>query len=641
MSKAKKAFYAMSSWSIKMEKQKMKTLKNKDFDKALKSQVLIFDGAMGTEIYRRDVFINVCFDGLNLSSPDLIRAIYNDYLEAGADVITTNSFGANRAKLSKFGMADKIEQINKASVKLARDVIEQSEIERKIYIAGSVGPVPHKNIDSDEAIKILREQIKILIDAGVDVLIFETMPSREDLSLCYRAMYKFEDFPFILSVTVDENNESVKGEPLKRLVAPFMGEKPNHVAWGINCSVGPESMLSSVETVIKALDLPLIVQPNAGTPRSLGNRKIYMCSPEYIMTYSLNYIELGVRGVGGCCGTTPKHIKEIADAVKPLTNKTFTVKKHIDINHLELLEPKELAERSELGRKLTTGEWITSIEITPPRGYDLSRILEKATFCGKNNINAINIPDGPRASSRMSPMITAEKILNFAGIEPILHFCCRDRNLIGMQSDLLGCAAAGIKNILFVTGDPPKHGDYPFASGVFDADAIDLVQIQNLMNRGVDIGKKKISPPTECVIGVGVNPDAVDMQRELKRFREKIEVGAEFAISQPVFDPEAIYKFLEEMGENMIPFIAGIWPLVSYRNAAFMKHEVPGVYVPDELMKRMKKYEKKEDQLKEGLQIAKESIDAIHNCVQGIQVSAPFGKVEIALQVIGDKSISS
>ncbi len=602
-------------------------------EKKLQESVLIFDGGMGTEIYKRHFFINTCFDELCLSSPKIISEIHNEYFKAGAEVLTTNTFGANWNKLSKFGFGNKVRDINKAGVKLAKENSGENTL-----IAGSAGPIgeiPYNSgIKESDITDMLTEQVKALKEGGADFIMFETLPSLRDLEHAAIVMDKIRDIPYVLSLTVSRTGETSKGESLKMLLASLSKLQNKPSAIGVNCGLGPEALLSVVEKIVKVCSYPIIAQPNAGTPRSVDNRSIYMTSPEYFTTYAIKYVSLGVRGVGGCCGTTPEHIRDLARSVKPTSKNAFSKTISLTISDDLLQTPILTESKSNLGAKLAKKEWIKTVELVPPKGYALKDVLEKATLCKKSGIDAINIPDGPRASSRMSPIITSLMIQREAGIETILHFCCRDRNLIGMQSDLLGCAAVGIKNLLFVTGDPPKLGNYPYASAVFDADSIGMAKIQSNLNRGVDIGGNSIGNKTEALIGVGADPNAIDMERELKRTIEKIEAGAEFIITQPVFDTSSLISFYKKIEKYNIPVIAGIWPLASYRNAEFMKNEVPGVVVPDSVMKRMAKFELKEDQRAEGISIARESIDTIKSFIAGVQVSAPLGNVDTSLKVL-------
>ncbi len=599
----------------------------------LASQITIFDGAMGTEIYKRNFFVNTCFDELCLSAPKVISQIHKEYFDAGADVLTTNTYGANFNKLSRFGLGDRLKDINRAAVRLARESGDENTL-----VAGSVGTIGkilhHDRHSEHHVVEMLAEQIAVLEEAGADFIIFETLPSVADANFAFKAVNKNAKIPYVMSFALEENAETIKGEPLESLLNVFKdgGRKP--VAIGLNCGGGPEGILSSVEKLIHMTDIPIIVQPNAGVPKNVEGRMIYMASPEYFTTYAVRFVNLGVRGVGGCCGTSPDHIRDIARSVRPLANtakiEKITVKDHEE--HLQ--EPVPMVQKSKLAAKFAGKEWIATVEIVPPKGYDLEQTVEKAKQCKTAGIDAINIPDGPRASSRISPIVTAAKIQELAGIETILHFCCRDRNLIGMQSDLLGCAALNLNNILFITGDPPKLGDYPFASAVFDVDSIGMVKIQSRLNRGVDIGGNSIKEPTKALIGVGADPNSLDIDREIRRTREKAAAGAEFIITQPVFAVDPLIRFIEELGDIKVPVIAGIWPLASFRNAEFMKNEVPGVVVPDFIMERMAKAKSKEDQRAEGIHIAKESIDRIRGHIRGVQVSAPFGNVQTAIEVI-------
>ena len=599
----------------------------------LASQITIFDGAMGTEIYKKNFFVNTCFDELCLSAPKVIGQIHREYFDAGADVLTTNTYGANFNKLSRFGLGDKVRDINRAAVKLARESGDENTL-----IAGSVGPIGkvlhHDKHSEHHMIEMLAEQIAVLEESGADFIIFETLPSVADAHLAFMAVGKSTKIPYVMSFALEENAETIKGEPLQSLLNVFKdgGRKP--VAIGLNCGGGPEGILSSVEKLIHLTELPIVVQPNAGLPKNVEGRMIYMASPEYFTTYAVRFVNLGVRGVGGCCGTSPDHIRDIARSIRPLAKTAKIEMITVKDDEERLQDPVPMAQKSRLAAKFAEGGWITTVEIVPPKGYDLESTIEKSKQCRDAGIDAINIPDGPRASSRISPIVTAAKIQELAGIETILHFCCRDRNLIGMQSDLLGCAALKINNILFITGDPPKLGDYPFASGVFDVDSIGMATIQSRLNRGVDIGGNSIKEPTKALIGVGADPNAIDIEREIRRIRDKAAAGAEFIITQPVFAVEPLIKFIEKISDLKIPVIAGIWPLSSFRNAEFMKNEVPGVVVPDLIMERMARAKTKEEQRFEGICIAKESIEKIRSYIRGIQVSAPFGNVQTAIEVI-------
>ena len=599
----------------------------------IKDTPVIFDGAMGTVIYEKGVFLNTCYDELNLTNPDLIKSIHQDYVTAGADVILTNTFGANRIKLEKYGLANKVREINIAGAKLAKSISEE------VYVLGSIG----SNLSSGEILTpenieqvkdSYREQISALVEAKVDGIIFETFFDIEELLLASSIAKEF-DIPVIASMTLTKEMETPKG--LSIVTALKKLDKSQSVdILGLNCSIGPHAMLSAVEKVIGSISKPLVVQPNAGHPQKRDGRMIYLSTPEYFTSYCKNYINMGVMGVGGCCGTNPEHIKEMARTIKALTG----VKKHVEISKIEVqntnITVTPTIEKSNFAKKLfTESEKAISIEITPPRSVDLTPMLEKVQKCKDVGVDAINIPDGPRASARISPMVAGVMIEQQIGMEVILHYCCRDRNLIGMQSDILGGYAAGIKNYLVITGDPPKLGNYPQATAVFDVDAVGLTKVIHNLNHGEDIAGNEINPPTSILIGVGANPCAVNLKKEIKHFYNKIDAGAEYVMTQPVFDADTLLRFVDTTSKHkQIPVVAGIWPLVSLKNALFLKNEVPGVEIPDRIIERMEKANTKEDALKIGIEIAHEIKQKIDSSVQGYQISAPFGKVDLAINII-------
>jgi methionine synthase / methylenetetrahydrofolate reductase(NADPH) len=601
----------------------------------LRESPLVFDGAMGTMIYERGIFLNACYDELCLSNPKLIRRIHEEYVEAGAEVIETNTFGANRIALRAYGLADKVEAINRAAVRIAREAAGDSA-----YVAGAVGPcirpdqiMPEERVAEVE--EAFAEQLRALAAEGADLAVLETFTGLRELQLAARAARR-AGLPVLASFMLTDRGETAVGTRAEAM-ARALADDDNVDAVGTNCGTGPSGVFDALPSILSATSKPVVVMPNAGLPRDVGGRMIYLTSPEYFTEYAKKFIELGVRGVGGCCGTTPAHIRMAARAVKTLSG----VKRHIAVRSVAREEVRvqvlPTREKSRLGRKLCAGEKVTSVELVPPRSCDMSGTLEKARRCAEAGVDAINIPDGPRASARVSPMITALTILREVGIEPILHYCCRDRNLIGMQSDLLGGYAAGLANFLIITGDPPKVGEYPDATGVFDVDSIGLTQVTANLNRGFDIGGNPISPPTGILIGVGANPCAVDLEREIDRYRRKIDAGAEFAITQPVFDVEALLRFLDRVDAypRRIPVIAGVWPLLSFKNAEFMNNEVPGVVVPREVLDRMAACRTREESHRTGIGIARETVERILPRVAGLQVSAPLGNVEIALAVLG------
>jgi len=607
----------------------------KNLLEAIAKTPLVFDGAMGTMIYSKGIFINACYEQLCLTNPKLISDIHDAYVDAGADVIETNSYGANRIKLQSFGLADQFEEINRAAVRLARKAAGE-----EVFVAGSVGPCLNseqlfEDRHLDELTETFRDHLSILADEGVDFFLLETFTHIQEALLAAGIAKEF-GIPVFVSMTVGKDGETRRGEKIEQLVQALEADT-NVDGIGINCGIGPAAAFSIAERALPLTTKPFVVMANAGVPQLVEGRMIYMSTPEYFTEYAKRMIELGVRGVGGCCGTTPEHIATMTKNVKSLSG----VKKHIRINSHTLDELPEveivpMAEKCAFGAKLARGEKVTSIEITPPRSIDLKPMLDKCRICKDAGIDAINIPDGPRASARISPMVAALSVEREVGIETVLHYCCRDRNLIGMQSDLLGGYAGGLRNYLIITGDPPKFGDYPDSTAVFDVDAVGLTQVVTNLNHGVDVGGNAINPPTGILIGVGANPCAIEPERELRHYMNKINAGAEYAITQPIFDPEALLRFLdtaEAKGGN-IPVVAGVWPLVSFRNAEFLKNEVPGVEVPDSILERMSHAKTKEDGRKLGVEIAREICEVISDRVAGYQVSAPFGIVDLALQVL-------
>ncbi|MFC1493581.1 bifunctional homocysteine S-methyltransferase/methylenetetrahydrofolate reductase, partial [candidate division KSB1 bacterium] len=554
--------------------------------------------------------------------------------EAGADIIVTNSFGANRLKLRNYGLEDRVSEINRRSAEIAKEAAGED-----IYVAGDIGPLgkkvrPFGSIPQEDAYEYFREQAQGLLDGGVDLFICETFTYLNELEQAVEAVKSLCGLPIIALVTVNEEGQTLIGMEPEGFIPIMEDWKVDGI--GINCSVGPHALLNAIEKIMEVATLPVIAEPNAGIPRNVEGRNIYLCSPEYISTYAQKYVELGVKMIGGCCGTKGEHIKAMRAATKGLSSGIRTqkvVRKSQELAEVDIVPDEK---KSLFAKKLISGEFAVSVELTPPKGWDYSGIIEKSRILHENKIDCVNIPDGPRASARMSPQVLAHHIQREVGIETILHYCCRDRNLLGMQSDILGNYSAGVRNILIITGDPPKMGDYPDATAVFDVDSIGLVQMVKRLNHGADLGNNLIGKPTGYYIGVGLNPNAIDRKREITRFHQKVAAGAEYVITQPVFDIESLLKFLDELGDITIPLLSGIWPLVSLRNATFMKHEVPGVFVPDSIIDRMNKFENKEDALKEGIDIACEILDSLasRKIIQGAQVSAPFGHVEYSLQVI-------
>jgi len=605
----------------------------RDFRTYLKEEpVIIIDGGMGTSLYDRGIFINQSFDGINLTNPKMVKEVHQEFADAGADIIVTNSFGANSLKLRPHGLEDKVYEINKTAAEIAREVAGDN-----LFVAGCIGPLgkkvrPFGSIPEKDAFEYFKQQAQGLLDGGVDLFILETFTYLNEVEQAVKAVKDISSLPILTLVTVNDEGATLIGMEPEGYIPIIESWEVDAV--GVNCSVGPHAMLAAVEKIMKVATLPVIAEPNAGIPRNVEGRNIYLCSPEYISTFVQRYIELGVKIVGGCCGTKGEHIKAIRNAAKTIYPGRITRKLKPKVVELPDVEIVPAQQKSRFAKKLINGEFVISVELTPPKGWDISKITEKAKILYEKGIDCINIPDGPRASSRMSPQVLSYLVQQETKIETILHYCCRDRNLLGMQSDILGNYAAGLRNILIITGDPPKVGDYPDATAVFDVDSVGLTHIVHNLNHGIDLGGNPINKPTGYFIGVGANPNAIDLNREIDRFFRKAKAGAEFAITQPVFDVDSLLSFMEQVKDTHIPIIAGIWPLVSVRNAEFMKHEVPGIYVPDSILERMKKHAAKEEQVQEGIQIAREILAAIKYHVRGAQVSAPFGHIQYSLQVL-------
>jgi len=607
----------------------------RDFLAMLEDGVVIFDGAMGTMLYERGIFINQCFDGINLSNPSLVEMIHREYIEAGADVIETNTFGANRHKLSLHGLDDKLHEINACGAGIARRAAGEDAV-----VAGSMGPLgiriePWGPTSGEEAAQAFQEQAEALLEGGVDIFVLETFADLGEIHQAIKGARRAADIPIVAQMTLQLDGLGLYGtEPAD--FAARLCEWGAEVV-GVNCSVGPKIMLDAVEQIAGAVDNWISVQPNAGIPQNVDGRNIYLTSPEYMGEYARRFVQAGARAVGGCCGTTPAHIRAIHEAVrscKPAKRPVSSVRCPGGAVE-EQIEPVPLDERSRLGSSISSGRFVRMIEMVPPRGIDASRVLEAASVVSQKGIDAINIPDSPRASSRMSPLALAVLIEQRCGVETVLHYCCRDRNILGMQSDLLGAHALGLRNLLIITGDPIKTGDYPDATAVFDIDSIGLTNVVHRLNLGHDIGGRSLSLPTSFLVGVGVNPGAVDFEEEMKRFYWKVDAGAEFAVTQPVFDPSRLERFIDylESSSLHIPIIAGIWPLTSLKNAEFMNNELPGVEVPAHVMDRMRSAGGGEAAMKEGVAIAGEILAKVRGIVDGVQVSAPFNRYTLALDV--------
>jgi methionine synthase I (cobalamin-dependent)/5,10-methylenetetrahydrofolate reductase len=613
--------------------------------------VLVCDGAMGTMLYARGVFINRCFDSLNIMSPDTVMDVHQDYVRAGADVLETNTFGANRVKLRSFGLGDKVREINAEAARLARKAARD-----QVYVAGAIGPLgvriePWGKMGTDEAEAFFREQAEALAAGGVDAFILETFRDLNEIGAAIAALRSVSNLPIIAQMTIEDDGNSLDGTPPEQF-APEMERRGADVV-GVNCSIGPAHMLETIERIAAVTRARLSAQPNAGRPRDIEGRNIYLSSPEYMASYARRFAQQGVRLVGGCCGTTPEHIRQMKAAIKQVNvgkgvgrpsagfEKTRPPLQQegteISVGGRVLLEPANpsiaRAEKSQLAATLAAGRFATIVELLPPKGFVGDEIIEQARALKIRGVDVVNIPDGPRGP-RMSALALSVLVQQKAGIETVLQFSCRDRNLLGMQSDLLGAHAMGIRNLVVVTGNARMVGDYPDATAVYDVDSIGLTNVITRLNQGLDIGGQGIGTPTGFHIGVRVNPGAESLDSEVRRFEYKVEAGAEFAITRPVFDAatfERLYKRIESFG---IPLLAGVWPFESLIDAEFMANEVPGVRVPDQVLERMRRADGAEAAAAEGIAIAREAVNAIRTMVQGVHIAAPGGRIGSALAVL-------
>jgi len=598
-------------------------------------RVHVFDGAMGTLLYSRGVFVNVCYDELNRERPDIIRRIHEEYVEAGAEILETNTFGANPVKLSAYGLGDETEEINRAAAGLALDAADG-----QVVVTGAIGPLgirvePFGPTSREEASALFGRQVDGLLEGGVHGFVLETFSDLTEIECAMVAIRERTDLAVVAQMTVGQDGRTTYGaDPAQ--IARALADLGADVV-GLNCSVGPAVMLDAIETMAHATTLPLSAQPNAGLPRTVGDRKMYLASPEYMAQYAARMIDAGVRFVGGCCGTTPEHIAKMRAAVASMQPKHDVIRIPTAARDATstAVSPVPLEARSALGRKLARGETVITVEILPPTGWATEDLVRPARKLKVAGVDAVAVLESPRARSRMSALSAASIIEREVGIETILHYTCRDKNMLGMISDLLGAAASGLHNLLVVSGELPTMGPYPDATAVFDIDSIGLTNVIQGLNRGMDPGGNPIGDPTEFVQGVAINQGAVDQARELSRFAYKVEAGADYAVSQPVFDPEALERFLDAAGRT-IPVVAGIWPLVDLRNAEFLANEMPGVRVPPRVVERMREAHAsgKDAALEEGIRIALETVEAVRPFVSGFHVHAPDRRVDVALSVL-------
>ncbi|SEB45948.1 bifunctional homocysteine S-methyltransferase/methylenetetrahydrofolate reductase [Terriglobus roseus] len=611
--------------------------KTHDVERLFGPSPVLCDGAMGTMFYARGVFINRCFDELNLTDPQMVRELHEEYLLAGAEVIETNTFGANAARLKRFGLEGKVAEINTAAVRIARAAVNgvREKHAHQAFVAGALGSLGFDKKDADPAMMLAAytEQVNALVAAGVDLFVVETITSLAQAKAAIQAARDAApELPVIAMITVTDAGIVADGTSPEDAARLF--EEWGARAVGCNCSDGPMQVLDTIERMRKVTKLPIAAMPNAGLPNCVDGRSIYLSSPEYLASFARKAMRVGATIIGGCCGTTPKHIKAMRSSVKAIQAQAEGVLSAGAKPAASAIEPVPLAERSTLGGRIARGEFVSMVEIVPPKGIDATRELEGARMLKELGIHAINVPDSPRASTRMSAGSMCLQIEQKVGIETVIHYTCRDRNLLGIQSELLGASSLGLRNVLCLTGDPPKMGSYPDATAVFDVDAVGLTRIVRDMNHGLDIGGNSIGSSTGFVIAVAANPGVPDLDAEVRRFAAKVEAGAEFGITQPVFDMRLLETFLKRIESFRIPIVAGIWPLTSVKNAEFMKNDLK-VRMPDEILSRMAAHaETPEHSRAEGILIAQEMLSEARSMVQGVQVSAPFARYAAAAEVL-------
>ncbi len=603
------------------------------FLESLQNRTLLCDGAMGTMLYQAGVFVNRCFDELNLTDGPMIRQVHEAYIKAGADIIETNTFGANRFKLEKFGLEKRIVEINRLAVEHASEAVAG----RNVFILGSVGPlgrpiIDSRGIDPHQAFDAFVEQITSLVDAGVDGIILETFSQMDDMEIALKAARDVSETIPIVGQFSFADEHSILGGGSVRMAVRLLEDLGADVV-GANCALGPRVLLDVVTHMVSLTDLPVSVQPNAGRPEYVDGRLIYFATPDYFAKFAKRFTNAGASIVGGCCGTTPEHIRTMSGSVRALGKQKEEVVRVKPMQEHELLAEVEMAVRSPFGKRLVDGEFVISVEIDPPKGLSLEKTVAGARKLKAAGVHVANIADGPRASARISAQSMGLILENEVGLESILHVSCRDRNLLGLQSDLLGAHISGFRNVLAVTGDPPIMGDYPSATGVFDVDAIGLISLLKNLNQGIDMGGRSMNGQSSFVIGVAANPAAQNLPREMDRLERKAAAGGEFIMTQPIYDSELLDKFLNEVAHLNLPVMAGILPLASSRNAEFLHNEVPGMTIPDSVRQRM--LDAGENGAREGIAIAREMFQQVKQTAQGVYIMPPFSRFSTVLEVIG------
>jgi homocysteine S-methyltransferase len=603
---------------------------------ALGERVLVCDGAMGTMLYARGIFLNRCFDELNLTQPDLVADVHQEYVRAGADVLESNTFGANRFKLANFGLADKVHEINREGARLARRAARDSA-----WVAGSIGPLgvriePWGKTGVDEAEAAFREQAKGLIEGGVDLFVLETFRDLNEIQAAIRAVRSVSPLPIVAQMTTEDDGSSLDGAPPETF-APALEASGAEVI-GVNCSVGPAAMLETVERMARLTHARLAAQPNAGRPRDVDGRNLYLGSPEYMASYARRFVTAGVRLVGGCCGTTPEHIRQMKAAVRAMEKVPGSHPSTIAQGAPSAVEgqgstvlPVERREKSALARALADGKFVVLAEVSAPRGLDLTGVVAQAKRFHTLGAIGVNVPDYPKSGARTSALALCVLVEQQGLVETLLHYSCRDRNLLGMQNDLVGAHAMGLRNILLTTGNPAPQGTYADATSIFDVDSIGLTNMVVRLNHGMDVGGQSIGAPTRFHIGVAVNPFSPSPNDEWRRLAHKVQAGAEFIVTPPIIDIEAFDAVLPHLRKTGLPILAGVIALESLRQAEFVSSEVVGVRMPEAVLERLRTAA---DPAAEGLAITTSIARALGSRVQGIHVTSLHGSTASAERLL-------
>jgi len=613
------------------------------FLETVRDAPLVADGAMGTQLYANGVLFTTNYDELCISRPELVKRIHSDYLKAGAQIIESNTFGANRFRLQRFGFAERVREINMAGISLAHQAV--SEAPQRAFVAGAIGPtglnlksLPAEEKDAIRAAFV--EQVEGMV-AGrhkPDVIAIETMRHPDEVQLAMSAVRSVTDLPLMVMVSYDAFGTMADGTSPERMAELLVQWGADVI--GVNCGDGPAGVYENIEKM-RHVGLPLVAMPNAGLPRRLDGRMVYMATPEYFGVYAKRLIKLGVRVVGGCCGTTPDHIRELVGSVKMRAAAAQSTDSEESSGSIEGgtpipppgVEVVAIAQKSRLGSKLGQ-RFITSVEVNPPSHLSLSQTLDRVRMLKRSGIDAINIADGPRASARMSNLAMAMRVEQSVGIETILHVCCRDRNTLGMVAHVLGAHELGIRNLVVITGDPPKMGDYPTCTAVYDMDSVGALRMIRGFNHGRDPGGKAFGGATSFLLATGAEPAAMDYEGELAKLHRKVQAGAELVMTQPVYEPAVLERFLDDVAPLGVPVMVGLCPLISYRNAEFLHNEVPGMQIPEAIRERMRKAGTGEPARREGVRVAREMLEAVHKRVAGAYIMPQREYYESAIEVV-------